>query len=181
MHFANSSPRSLCRAVCVALAGAVGRYFWHWARAVRNAGALSETPLTDKVSPLPWMSIPLSLRSGKFGTPLARMQLENPSVEPFEMELLPVEALAPAGEVVRLAAVESAGALEPHAAIVVTAASAATALRSRIARDGRVRWLYIGLLPRCPGGCGFLSWPRRYGAVRNNSVSVRFGYVAVTD
>jgi hypothetical protein len=127
------------------------------------------------------MSTPLLLTSGKFGTPLARMQLENASVEPVEMELLPVEALVPAGELVRLAAVEPAGALEPQAAIVVAAASAATALSSRIARDGPLRWLCIGLLPRCPGGCGFLSWRGRYGAVGNNSVSVRFGYVAVTD
>ncbi len=95
MHLAKFSPRWRCCAVCAGLGCADGKYFWHRARAVRNAGALTATPLTEIVCALPWISIPLRPRSGKFGTPLARMQLENASVEPVDSEPLPVEALEP--------------------------------------------------------------------------------------
>ncbi len=54
-----------------------------------NAGALTETPLTETVCPLASIRIPLPLRSGKLGTPLARMHLENASVGPVGLEVLP--------------------------------------------------------------------------------------------
>jgi hypothetical protein len=95
MHFAKFSPRRRCCVVCAALAEADGRYLWHPARAARNAGALSETPLTEMVWAFPWISIPLLLKSGKSGTPLARMHFEKASVEPGELEPLPVDALEP--------------------------------------------------------------------------------------
>jgi len=60
-----------------------------------NAGALSETPLTEIVWAFPWISIPLLLKSGKFGTRLARMHFEKASVEPVELEPLPVDAREP--------------------------------------------------------------------------------------
>jgi hypothetical protein len=42
------------------------------------------TPLTEIVRAFRWISIPLLLKSGKFGTPLARTHFEKASVEPVE-------------------------------------------------------------------------------------------------
>jgi hypothetical protein len=82
MHRANFSPRAVCCACWDALVGVrVGTYFWHFARAAWYAGALIETPLTEMACPLPSIRIPSLLKSGKFGTPSARMHRENPSVE----------------------------------------------------------------------------------------------------
>jgi len=118
--------RALGRLVC-----ACGMYLSHFSRAVRNAGALTETPLTEIVCPVPSIRIPLLLKSGKFGTPLARMHLENASVE-----LVGLEARL-GGEF------ELFGVLEPQAATVVAAASAAAAVSSRAGRSDRVRWSCI--------------------------------------
>jgi hypothetical protein len=93
MHFAKFSPRCCCLAICAAFAGADGRYFWHFARAARNAGALSETPLIEIEWAFPWISIPWPLKSGKFGTPSARMHFEKASVEPVELDAMAVEVL----------------------------------------------------------------------------------------
>jgi hypothetical protein len=111
-----------------------GRYFWQFARAARNAGALTETPLTEMVWAFPWISIPLPLRSGKFATPLARMHFENAS-ELVELEPLLVEALAP--ELLGLAE-------DPQAA---TAMAQATATKSSLTRC-RTRMLLVGVPDR---------------------------------
>jgi hypothetical protein len=104
-------------------------YFWHCCRAPRNAGALTVTPLMDVVPPFGpcvfWIRMVLGLMSGKLGTPLARMQLEKASVELDDFRL--VEELGPEGE------------LEPHAAMLVAAASAAAAVSNRPGRIGRIR------------------------------------------
>jgi hypothetical protein len=133
MHRANLSPFAVCCACWKPLAGGLGgRYRWHFARAPWYAGALNETPLTEIVWPLPWINILLLLKSGKFGTPLARMHLENASVEPADVELLPVDEFDPVDEFL-------VDEFEPHAAIVVAAASAAVAVSSQAGRNGRVR------------------------------------------
>jgi hypothetical protein len=115
-------------------------YFSHFCRAAVNAGALTETPLTEIVCPLASIRIPLLLRSGKFGTPLARMHLENASVELVELEPLPLDELDPEG---RLDAVGEllvpVGELEPQAAMIVVAASAATTAGSLVCRNGCLR------------------------------------------
>jgi len=77
----------------------------------------------------PWISIPLPPRSGKFGTPLARMHFENAS-ELVELEPLLIEALAP--ELLGLAE-------EPQAA---TAMAQATAIKGSM-RKGRTRMLLV--------------------------------------
>ena len=52
MHFAHVTISARIFASCEALgAGGWGRYCWHCAIAVRNAGALTETPLIDMVWP----------------------------------------------------------------------------------------------------------------------------------
>jgi hypothetical protein len=94
MHLAKFNPRRLC-AVCAVLAWAGGRYFWHSARAARNAGALTDTPLTEIVWAFPSISIPLLLKSGKLVTPFARIHFEKASVEPVEAEPWSVDALEP--------------------------------------------------------------------------------------
>lgn len=124
MHLAKFSPRCRCCAVCAALREADGRYFWQSARAARNAGALSETPLTEIVWAFPWISIPWLLKSGKFGTPLARMQFEKTSVEPVESEPPPVDALEPEPEPLGLPE-------DPQAA---TAMAQATAIKGSLRR-----------------------------------------------
>ena len=85
MHLAKFNPRWRW-AVCVVVAWAGGRYFWHSARAARNAGALTDTPLSEIVWAFPWISTPPPLKSGKLVTPLARMHFEKASVEPVEVE-----------------------------------------------------------------------------------------------
>jgi hypothetical protein len=91
--------------------------------------------LTEIVCPLPSISIPLPLRSGKFGTPLARMHLENASVQLVEPGALAEEAEE----------AETVGELdEPQAATEVAAASAAATVSSRTCRNGRLSWLCIG-------------------------------------
>jgi hypothetical protein len=119
MHRANFSPRAICCACWEALTAVrVGKYFWHFARAAWNAGALTVTPLTDTVDPRLPIRIPLPFRSGKFGTPSARMHVENASVELVGFEPPPGDRLEPVGE------------LEPQAVTVVAATSAAVAVSS---------------------------------------------------
>jgi hypothetical protein len=99
---------------------------------------LTETPLTEIVCPVASICIPLFFKSGKFGTPLARMHLENVSVESVELEPLPAD------ECDAVAELELLGEADPHAAIVVAAASAAAAVSSRARRIGPVGCSCIG-------------------------------------
>jgi len=141
MHWENFSLLAVSCACWRALGGALrGRSLWHFARAAWYAGALTDTPLTDTVCAFPSIRIPLSFKSGKLGTPLARMHLENASVELAALEPLPAGGLELVGE------------LEPQAAIVVVAASAAAAASSRAGRCGCV-WSCIWSFGRsysCP-------------------------------
>jgi hypothetical protein len=95
MHFAKFSPRCCRCAVSAGPAEADGRYFWQSVRAPRNAGALTETPLTESAWAFPWISIRSLVKSGKFGTPFARMHFEKASVEALELDPLPVDVLEP--------------------------------------------------------------------------------------
>ena len=90
MHRASLSPRWRCCAACAGLASVRGMLCWHFCRAAANAEALTETPLTEMFRPLASIRIPLSLKSGKFGAPLARMHLENTRA-PGASALGPVE------------------------------------------------------------------------------------------
>jgi hypothetical protein len=53
MHFAHVTMSARILASCGAVGtGGRGRYWWHLAIAERNAGALTDTPLIDIVSPV---------------------------------------------------------------------------------------------------------------------------------
>lgn len=122
-----------------------GRYPWHLWRAAVNAGALTETPLTEIVCPLAPILMRLPLRSEKLGTPWLRMHFENASVELVETELRVVWIDLP-GELVAVGTFEAVGdlvavgELEPHAAMIIAAASRALIPRSRAGRKSRLRW-----------------------------------------
>lgn len=134
-----------CWCSCAACAGvgvplACGMYFSHFCRAAVKARTLTETPLTEIVCPLASIRIRLLLRSGKFGTPLARMHLENGNAEPVELEPLPLDELDPEGRLDAVAELfATVGELEPQAAMIVVAASAAKAAGSLVCPNGCLR------------------------------------------
>ena len=150
-----------------------GMYFSHFRRAAAYAGAFTETPLTEIVCPLASIRIPLLLKSGKFGTPLARMHLENASVELVELEPLPVDGPDPVG------ALDPAGEFEQQAAIVAAAASAPAAVSNRAGRNACVRRSRIKSPFSCAhrfyaaDGFGTVShaWRRSERAVRSGGIT----------
>jgi hypothetical protein len=84
MHIAHVTMSAWIRARCDGVgAGGCGRYWWQFAIAERNAGELTETPLTEIGLPFdafmtaPTIPMPLPAGSGKLGTPLARMHTAN--------------------------------------------------------------------------------------------------------
>lgn len=124
--YLTAAARDCSRSAAVG-AGACGRYWWHFAIAVRNAGALTDTPLIDNVSPFDcWAKdlspyAPLPGGSGKFGTPLARTHRLN------ETDSLWICVETEPGLALPETLVESEwlGVVEPHAAITMAAASTA--------------------------------------------------------
>lgn len=146
MHRANFRPCSRCCAACAGLAWVCGMYCSHFCRATLKAWALIATPLTEIVCPLAAILMPFLLRSGKLGTPLARMHLEKASVALAETDLRGEEfdrVVRPdlAGELAPVESFEAVGdpvpvdALEPQAAMISAAASAATNPESRLGRN----------------------------------------------
>ena len=84
MHLAHVSMSACIRARCVGVGAAgCGRYWWQFAIAERNAGELTDTPLTEIGLPFdafmiaPTIPMPLPAGSGKLGTPSARMHTAN--------------------------------------------------------------------------------------------------------
>jgi hypothetical protein len=103
MHLAHVTMSTRIFASCETVgAGGWGRYGWHFAIAAPNAGALTDTPLIEIVSPFDcWPNdltpkAPLPGGPGKFGAPLARAPGE-PERFVVDLGLARVEADAPRG------------------------------------------------------------------------------------
>jgi hypothetical protein len=119
MHIANPSPRWRACADRASVVSLYGKYFWQCIRSARNAAALTEMPLTEMVC-VAVDHHALTARSEKFGTKLARVHLENTSVE--LVEYAPALVKAPEAELFGVAD-------EPQAA---TAMPQETATKSRL-------------------------------------------------
>jgi hypothetical protein len=107
--------------------------------------------LIEIVCPPPSIRIPLLPRSGKFGTPLARMHLENASVELVELECLPLGALDLEVRLEAVVELVPVGELEPQAAMTVAVASTATTASNLVSRHGCLTQLCMSVSFRRPG------------------------------
>ena len=180
MHRANCSPCPVCCAVCAGVACVCGRYCSHFCRAAGESRGVDRDPIDRHRLPVPSIRIPLLLRSGKFGTPLARMHLENASVELVEVELLPVEELDP--EAVGCCGRTRSGGARAAGGDRRRGRERGDAVSSRLPRNGGVQRGCASVSFRLPrGGCG----PRSAGGERtvvagNSSVSAAFTWLLPT-